>query len=146
MPDLAPPSSVEGMQTLAETIAGLKAVFPNPISLQPLRGRNIGILCDDTQRLDAAVLQKAASDLGARAALVPADLSRSTEGPELAHTGRLLGRLYDAVICIDLPASFVGALRETAGVPVHSGVMEKWAALGALPEDARYLLQALLCP
>ena len=64
------------------------------------------------------------------------------------QTARVLGRLYDALICIDVPARIVQPLREAAGIPVVADVAADWIALRAMrPDagnDARFVLQALL--
>ena len=90
---------------------------PPGACVPPLCGRNVAILCEDAQRPDVLALQRAAADLGARVALVPA---RPEDGTR-AHTGRVLGRLYDALVCVDLPAAMVRELGEAAGVPVVPG-------------------------
>ena len=85
-------------------------VHPHP---QPLRSRNVGILCDDPQRPEAVLLQQAATDLGARVALVRSPLDEASGPLALAHTARVLGRLYDAVLCVELPPAIVEHLRRT---------------------------------
>ncbi len=114
----------------------------------PLRGRNIGILCDDPDHADALVLQQAVAELGARVALVNSTQHGETAAPSPVDTARVLGRLYDAVICVDLPADRVQALLAHADIPVLTDIAAQWRAhraLNAQPgASARPLLQALL--
>jgi len=97
-------------------------LLPPAACAQPLRGLNVAILCDESQRADVLALQRAASALGARVALVPARI----DGETLVNTGRVLGRLYDALVCIAPPPDLVHELGEAAGVPVVSAAA--WSA------------------
>ena len=121
---------------------------PAPAEVLPLRNRNIGVLCADLRRPDAILLQQAAAELGARTALVKCELEELSWQSELQHTARVLGRLYDAVLCIDMPSSVVQLLREAAGIPVVSHAADQWRAWpvdGASGiEEARQLLIAQL--
>ena len=84
---------------------------------QPLRGVHVGLVCgDDT--VDAAVQFKAAAvALGAQVTLL--DPARTLEGDAaLEEVARLLGRLYDAVACLDLPEDLARRLAQCAAVPV----------------------------
>jgi len=101
-----------------------------------LRSRNVGVLCDDPWRAEALLLQQAAASLGARAALVRPDLDAASGPAELAHTARVLGRLYDAILCVDLAPSIVAALSETAGVPVIANDVAQWFARRSTTSDA----------
>jgi len=124
-----------------------RAAAPAP-QLLPLRNRNIGVLCSDLQRADAVLLQQAATGLGARVALVRSELDETSGQGELQHTARVLGRLYDAVLCVDMPPSIVQQLRDAAGIPVISDEAGQWRALPATEstgvEQARVLLLAQL--
>jgi ornithine carbamoyltransferase len=123
---------------------------PAASSSRPLKGRNIGILCDDPAQEDAVTLQAAASDLGARVSLVHSNLHAESAQQSLADTARVLGRLYDAVICVDLATGIVEELRALAEIPVLSNVTAQWRALQADQKDAtdgpRLFLHALLAP
>jgi hypothetical protein len=114
----------------------------------PLRNRNIGILCDDVQQEDALAIQRATIDLGARVALVHSHLDGTCASDAIDQTGHVLGRLYDAVICIGLSVEVVRQLRLSAGIPVLSDIAAQWLALRAArpdaAEDPRYLMQELL--
>ena len=113
-----------------------------------LRGRNIGLLCEEAERPEVFLLQRAATDLGARVSLVRSGLNGKDALLEVEKTGRVLGRLYDALICIDVPARIVESLRQAAGIPAIADLAGDWIALRAMrpdvEDDGRYLLQALL--
>jgi ornithine carbamoyltransferase len=93
-------------------------------------------------------IQRATSDLGARVALIPSHLDSCSATGALEQTAHVLGRLYDAVICIDLSPEVVRQLRLSCGVPVLADVASQWLALRAarpeVGEDPRYLMQELL--
>ena len=135
--------------------ASLPPASPEPLDgasiegMVPLRGRNIGILCDDPDHADALGLQQAVAALGARVALVHSTQHGETAAPSPVDTARVLGRLYDAVICVDLPAERVQALQTHADIPVLTDIAAEWRAQRALNPEAGdgprpLLLQALL--
>ena len=136
------------INALEATVAMLKANALAGTIPQPLRGRNVGILCEDPQRPEVFLLQRAASDLGARVALVRSGLDDASLLLAGVQTGRVLGRLYDVLVCVDMPSQVVEKLRDVAGVPAISDLAGEWIALLATRADAgddgRYLLQALL--
>ena len=141
-------AAADAVDALEAAVATLKANALTGTSRSPLRGRNVGILCEDPLRPEVFLLQRAASELGARVALVPSNLDEGNGVPAPEQTARVLGRLYDALICVDVPAQIVDHLREATGIPVISDVTGGWIAMcAARPDagdDARYLLQALL--
>jgi len=82
-----------------------------------LRGRNVGLLCDDPAQPEALLVCRAATELGAHVSLVRPQLENVDE-MKAGETARLLGRLYDALACVGLPSHLVLQLRERAGVLV----------------------------
>ena len=88
----------------------------------PLRGRNLALL--HAAPPDAAVdgLRSAALGLGAQVShLRPADARITPAGADTA-TLRMLGRLYDAIDCEDLPPARVADVARETGVPVFNGL------------------------
>ena len=85
---------------------------------RPLGSRNVGILCADPQRPEALLVQQAANELGARTALVRPNLDDGGDPSSVEDTARVLGLLYDAVICVDLPPHSVERLRQFSRIPV----------------------------
>ena len=88
----------------------------------PLRGKNLALLCDSESSDEAVLFRRAAEDLGARVAHIDPDWSTPNSSPDLQNTARTLGRLYDAVECQGLPADIVRQLGDAAGVPVYDGI------------------------
>ena len=98
--------------------------------------------------------QQAAIDLGARTAVLPADLTLASTPQTIEDTARLLSRLYDAVACDGLPDQVVAALAQTATIPVTSGYIRAAEQAGALAtrlegadaprHQRRRILQALV--
>lgn len=144
----AMPSTLKLPDANEAAVTALSRPAAPGLQLLPLRDRNIGVLCPDLQRADAVLLQQAATGLGARVALVRSQLDEASGQGELRHTARVLGRFYDAVLCVDMPLSTVQQLREAAGIPVISDEAGHWRALPATEsigvEQARALLLAQL--
>ena len=122
--------------------------IPQPL----LRGKNIGLLCESDTDADAAMLRGAAADLGAHVASIRPSLSELSTPQDIVRTARILGRLYDAVVCQGIASHLVQQLRDDAGVPVLEGI-PSWitGADGALatvssppPDSRRFMLQAAL--
>ena len=122
--------------------------IPQPL----LRGKNIGLLCKSETDADAEMLRGAAADLGANVASIRPSLSELSTPQDIARTARILGRLYDAVMCQGIAPQLVRQLRDDAGVPVLDGI-PSWiaGAQGALTtvslppaDDRRFMLQAAL--
>jgi len=118
-----------------------------------LRGKNLGLLCDTEGREDALRFRRAATDLGARVAQIRPDLSPASPDSEVVDTGRMLGRLYDAVECVGLDAGVVKRLSVAAKVPVFDGIssvnhptakLATQLAWGQSDQSHRLMLQAIL--
>lgn len=123
--------------------------------IQPLmRGKHLGLLCDDGTGPAALLFQQAAAELGAQVAHIGMSLSAHSPAQEVAHTARMLGRLYDAVECQGMDGVLVKQIGELSGIPVYDGLANDDARLARLaswlgPEsdaaqNRRYALQALL--
>jgi ornithine carbamoyltransferase len=92
-------------------------------------------------------LQHAATGMGALVALVRPDFGQVDERTDLEQTARVLGRLYDAVLCFDLPPSVVQQLGAAAAVPVvdaDGDESRRSIATGPAIEDQARLLLARL--
>lgn len=89
----------------------------------PLRGRNLALLNDAAPAEGAGSLRHAALGLGAQVShLRPSEARLSAADAADAATARLLGRLYDAIDCEDMPAALVAEVAREAGVPVFNGL------------------------
>ena len=121
---------------------------------QPLRGRNIGLMCEAAAHPDAALFEQAAIGLGAHVSHIRPSVGDLAGDATVRDTARMLGRLYDAVDCEGLPGALVEGLRTHAGVPVFDGMgsaAQPGAALAAAfgngqvsAESGIYLIQAAL--
>jgi len=123
--------------------------------VQPLlRGKNLGLLCADDHQPQALLFRQAASELGAHVAHIGMGLSEHSAAQEVAHTARMLGRLYDAVECQGLSSALVQQMADVAGIAVYDGlacdealIARLAAQLGdetAAGDNRRFVLQALL--
>ncbi|MFM9927572.1 ornithine carbamoyltransferase [Variovorax sp. H27-G14] len=111
---------------------------------QLLRARNIALLCDGTATQDPAPLLRAARELGAHVATVRWSLSGAGKQGEVLHTGRMLGRLYDGVVCQGMPAALVSQIAQAAGVPVWDDIAsDEHPSAGLVDELEKGLEKAL---
>lgn len=83
-----------------------------------LKGKEIGLLCDDPSRPEALVAYRAAIELGAHVSLVRPRFEELGETDAMREAARMLGRLYDGVACIAISSAVIDQLRALAGVPV----------------------------
>ena len=94
------------------------------------------------------MLERTASELGARVALVQPGLGDIEARLVGERTGRVLGMLYDALICVDVAPWLVQVLRDASGIPASADLAARWVALQAerpdVRDDGSYLLKALV--
>ncbi|BEP46302.1 ornithine carbamoyltransferase [Variovorax sp. V15] len=121
---------------------------------RPLRGKNLGLVCETPPDEAQALFRSAAEELGAQVALMRPGLSLASAQMEVQNTARMLGRLYEAVECQGLNPEIVQRMGQYAGIPVFNGAatnthpIERLAGLlgdsTPLADNRRFLLQALL--
>lgn len=119
-----------------------------------LRGKNLGLLCRDDTLAEAVLFRQAAAELGAHVAHIGMSLSERSTAHEVAHTARMLGRLYDAVECQCLASAVVQQVADAAGIAVYDGIASPSHPTARLAEqlgddtpagaNRRFVLQALL--
>jgi ornithine carbamoyltransferase len=135
------------LSSLVDTARRLRLAAESGQPEQPLRGKNIALMCEQADTPSALAFSAAAGGLGARVAHIRPSRSQIGPGTALQGTASVLGRLYDAIACEGLPPELVQAVAHGAGRPVIDGL----AAAGTTrspapaPVDPHYLLQALLC-
>lgn len=125
-------------QALLGTAQALRRAAEGGMEQRLLRGKNIAVLCSDPGCESASAFETAARALGARVSRI---------APDAAEAAPLLGKLYDAVECDEMPAPVVARLQRELGVPVFNGPARAGHPLGKLAaceDDRTYLLQALL--
>jgi ornithine carbamoyltransferase len=148
--DKMSPQDVSAMLANARTLQRAAASGKGQLLL---RGKNLGLLCEAADDQDTALLRRAAVELGAHVAHIRPSLSELSTPHEVEHTARMLGRLYDAVVCQGMPPALVQQVRDDAGVPVYDGIAF-WDHPAARlaeqsgdtsPDDSRrFMLQAIL--
>lgn len=142
------PLSAEELQMLLGSADALRRAAAAGIEQPLLRGKNIAVLCNETDCEAADAFTRAATLLGARVARISPDAAlQRGEADAARDTARLLGRLYDAVECDELPDEVVERLQRSIGVPVYNGLASRDHPLQRqLPADAdrEFVLQALL--
>lgn len=142
------PLSAEELQVLLGSAEALRRAAEAGIDQPLLRGKNIAVLCTQANCESADAFTRAATRLGARVARISPDTTLQHGEAEAARdSARLLGRLYDAVECDDLPDEVVERLQRSVGVPVYNGLARRDHPLQRqLPADADrdFVLQALL--
>lgn len=158
-PDAHRPDAIERLAgcdaaALLATVRALRAAAQAGAANPLLQGRKLGLLCAADDAPDALRFRRAAEALGAHVAHIRHGLSGSSTPQEVAHTSRLLGRLYDALECQGMVPALVQPLRADAGIPVYDFLAaavtpeaERRRVLGAdadLPDSQHFLLQALL--
>ena len=129
-----------------------------------LKGKQLGLMCAteapsdapkaNIESSDADIFRLAATRLGAHVARIRPRLSAASSTAELRRLAVMLGRLYDAVECQNMPLDLVKKIKAQAGVPVFfklASVNHPTAALtsqlqgNAPAQDKRiFVLQASL--
>jgi ornithine carbamoyltransferase len=125
---------------------------------QPLRrGKHLALVCADPHCSAAEAFAVAAEGLGARVSRLQPDAVLLAGDDRVAAPGaRMLGRLYDAVECDELPPEAAQRLQKASGVPVFCGLARDDHPLQALrpaldghacgddTDNGLYLVQAWL--
>jgi ornithine carbamoyltransferase len=131
-------------QRVADLAASLAEAYRSGRVLQPLRGKNLAVLCEDPACAGSDVICRAANALGARVTHIrPSDaLNAPARGPDAV--GSLLGRLYDAIDCYGVAPEMVDRLVQTTGRPVFNALGEQPATPAPDSRNEDFTLQALL--
>ena len=123
------------LHAVFEIAATLKLRALDPDRPRPLRGRHVALLCPEGSaartRLDTAL-----TELGATVALLDTATWLQPSRGRLPESASLLGKLYDAIDCGDLPLVLMKQIEAHAGVPVFNALTR--------PEHPASLLVALL--
>jgi len=120
----------------------------------PLRGRNVGLMCESGDSAAANLFRRAALELGAHVTQLPPRLTAWSSVVEIRQTARILGRLYDGVECQGIPAALVSQMNAYAGVPFFDGIADAGHPTAVLAarvggcaspeENRRFVVQAIL--
>lgn len=109
------------VRALMDTAAALDASQRHGRFWQPLRGRQVALLCAAPGPAEQ-VLCRAVAAAGGSVAQLPTAAWHTGDARSLPEAARMLGRLYDAIDCCDLPAALVEKIERHAGVPVFDGL------------------------
>ncbi len=139
---------------LAHTASGLRHAAQAGGAHRPLVGKNLGLVCEREDSPEAIQFDEAARAIGARVVHIRPSVAGLADDSALPQTARMLGRLYDALECQDLPAERIEQIRRHAGIPVYDTLARidpAGSAIGAWlngdagdPDIRRYLIQAIL--
>ena len=122
------------LHTLLDTAAALKRAKERDQDWGPLRGRHLALLSSDCDGA-AQRFQRAVQGLGGTVARLDANDWQTSAGDRVPDAARMLGRLYDAIDCCDLPAPLLEQIDAHSGVPVFNGLAcasHPLSAVGAL--------------
>lgn len=144
-----PPSSANDACTAAYRHGSGDALVARAVALRQaaregrveplLRGKYFGLICEQQDSEPAELFYAAAVALGAQVARIRPSVARLDRGQDAADTAVWLGRLYDAVECLGVPAETVAQIRRGAGIPVFDGIVSgncTAATLAAIADPA----------
>ena len=154
-------SSTEALAALLEAARALQRAAQAGATRPLLKGRIFAVLCasadaevgadTDTDATYALLIDRAATELGARVAHIRPHLNESSDPRTVEATAQMLGRLYSAVVCEAVSPALLRRLGAIAGIPVFGGldapahvVSTVTALLGGSADDRKFALQALL--
>jgi ornithine carbamoyltransferase len=114
---------------------------------QALRGRNIALLGEGVDQPECDTFVRAATRLGARVAHIRFTQPGTRQDESVEKMAHVLGRLYDAIVCLGCDPRYITWLERQSGIPV-CGRFEPDANGVAKPDrgaaDRLYLLLAQL--
>ena len=91
-----------------------------------LSGKNIALMFEKTSTRTRAAFEVAAFDQGAHVTYFDPSGSQMGHKESIADTGRVLGRMYDAIEYRGKRQSDMEILAQYAGVPVYNGLTDEW--------------------
>ncbi|MBX3622000.1 MAG: hypothetical protein KF891_18690 [Rhizobacter sp.] len=113
------------VSALLDTAFALKKAEAAGHPQQPLRGKNIAVMCESPDHPALREFTGAASALGARVAHIRPSHSRITQPRASQETATMLARLYDAIECEGMPLPLVQDVERGTGRPVFNGLAEE---------------------
>jgi len=111
-----------GIAVLVARAAKLQGADGSSTVPASLRSRNVAVVSTGATDDDVELVRASGAGLGAKVATINPDTWPIASATGLQSTARLLGRLYDMVICLGVPPAIVVELQIHAGVPVFDGV------------------------
>ena len=114
--------SAEELQRLREAGEQLRDAGRAGAGTSALRARQVALICDLPLPPATRALARAVADTGGTVTLLQAGAWRAKPPEAMRDAARVLGRLYDAIDCCDLPRTVVEQIEREAGVPVLDGL------------------------
>jgi ornithine carbamoyltransferase len=114
------------MRFLLDLSESLKTAKYTGTEQPMLSGKNIALMFEKTSTRTRAAFEVAAFDQGAHVTYFDPSGSQMGHKESIADTGRVLGRMYDAIEYRGKRQSDVEILAEYAGVPVYNGLTDEW--------------------
>jgi len=91
-----------------------------------LNGRNIALVFEKTSTRTRSAFEVASYDQGAQVTYLDPSSSQMGHKESAADTGRVLGRMYDAIEYRGKAQAVIEELAAFAGVPVYNGLTDEW--------------------
>ena len=114
------------MRFLLDLSESLKTAKYTGTEQHMLSGKNIALMFEKTSTRTRAAFEVAAFDQGAHVTYFDPSGSQMGHKESIADTGRVLGRMYDAIEYRGKRQSDVEILAQYAGVPVYNGLTDEW--------------------
>jgi len=114
------------MKFLLDLSTSLKTAKYTGTEQPQLSGKNIALMFEKTSTRTRAAFEVAAFDQGAHVTYFDPSGSQMGHKESIADTGRVLGRMYDAIEYRGKRQSDVEILAQYAGVPVYNGLTDEW--------------------
>jgi ornithine carbamoyltransferase len=118
--------------SLLELASQLKAERLVRAELQRLTGVNVALIFEKASTRTRCAFEVAAYDQGAHVTYLDPAGSHLGHKESTADTGRVLGRMYDAIEYRGFSQATVESLAASSGVPVWNGLTDEWHPTQAL--------------
>ncbi len=118
--------SRDELQHLLRLSEALKTAKYAGIEVQKLSGKDIALIFEKSSTRTRCAFEVAAFDQGAHVTYLDPTGSQMGHKESIADTGRVLGRMFDAIEYRGSGQENVEELARFAGVPVYNGLTEEW--------------------
>ncbi|MEN8238000.1 MAG: ornithine carbamoyltransferase [Actinomycetota bacterium] len=114
------------MKFLLDLSTSLKTAKYTGTEQPQLSGKNVALMFEKTSTRTRAAFEVAAFDQGAHVTYFDPSGSQMGHKESIADTGRVLGRMYDAIQYRGKRQDDMETLARYAGVPVYNGLTDEW--------------------
>ncbi|MDA2978318.1 MAG: ornithine carbamoyltransferase [Actinomycetota bacterium] len=111
---------------LLDLSSDLKEAKRSGTETRHLTGKNIALLFEKTSTRTRAAFEVASFDQGAHVTFFDPSGSQMGHKESIADTGRVIGRMYDAIQYRGNHQADIEELAAHAGVPVYNGLTNEW--------------------